>query len=251
MSRRWLLIGLSLAIPIALIGAVTAISFAFRTTTADAATVSDRVSRIVVDGDGDVDLSAVAGRENVSLQWKSHYFIDSPEITWRLEGETLTVRNDCGAAGWLTNCVTDFTIEVPAGLPVTLDTSSGDVAVEGPTGRLSLHTDSGDVTARGSSASTDAASDSGNVSIASSSSEVSASSDSGDVDVTISGEPPDRVEATTDSGDVDVTVPYAAYSVETETDSGDEQVDGIVQDDRASRMIIASTDSGDVTVVGR
>jgi hypothetical protein len=62
---------------------------------------------------------------------------------------------------------------------------------------------------------------------------------------------PRRLVADTDSGSVHVRVPAGEYAVDTETDSGDVDIDrSIYRNDRAARSIEARTDSGDVTLDG-
>jgi DUF4097 and DUF4098 domain-containing protein YvlB len=74
-----------------------------------------------------------------------------------------------------------------------------------------------------------------------------ANSDSGNVKVTASGTT-SRVVALTDPGNVKVAVPHGDYAVETHTDSGDTNIDGISRNDHAPKSIEAKTDSGDITL---
>ena len=59
---------------------------------------------------------------------------------------------------------------------------------------------------------------------------------------------PGLIEAKSDAGDVSITVPPGSYAVETDTDAGDEDVSGIVNDPSAANRIDARTDAGDVTI---
>jgi hypothetical protein len=247
-SRRWLIAGLIVAIPIVAWGVLTAASFAFRTTVEDTASIAQPVDEIVVDGSGDVKVVADETAEHVTVDWRSRYFVDRPEVTWRTDGDTLILDSDCGTFGVITNCTTHFTLRVPTGIALDVDTSSGDVEVEGETGVLTLATSSGDVVARAAAPAIALDTSSGDVVVDGSATDVTASTSSGDVEITIAGEPPDAVRAETSSGDVLVEVPYAAYAVETDTDSGDDDVEGIRQDGAASRTIVARTSSGDVKV---
>jgi hypothetical protein len=54
--------------------------------------------------------------------------------------------------------------------------------------------------------------------------------------------------AVTDSGNVRVAVPRGDYAVDTHTDSGDTNVDGIMRNDHARKSIEAKTDSGNITL---
>lgn len=251
MSKRWIIAGLVVAVPLALIATFTVFTWAFRSSAAGAAVIPDPPRAVVVDGNGDVTVEAVAGLETVSLAWDSRYFADRPKVSWRRDGDTLVVSDDCGRLDWLLNCRTDIRIEVPVGYDLDVETSAGNVHVEGPLAAVKADTSSGDVVVVGSTASVDASTSSGNVTVDSGATRIRAKTSSGDVSVTASGLPPERIEATTSSGNVRVRVPYAAYDVDIDSDSGDEEVDGIIQDGRAERVIVAMTSSGDVSVGGR
>jgi len=71
---------------------------------------------------------------------------------------------------------------------------------------------------------------------------------SGDVDLNFLNAP-DTAEAETASGDVRIAVPPGpeAYRVEIETDSGDPEF-GVNPDPASSRLLRATTNSGDATV---
>lgn len=248
MSKRWLIGGLVVAIPLVAWGVLMAASWAFRTTVEDSASIAQPVNEIVVGGDGNVKIVADDAAEMVTVDWRSRYFADRPEVAWHFDGDTLILDSDCGTFGVITNCTTHFTLRVPTGVALAVDTSSGDVEVEGETGALTLATSSGDVVARAAAPAIALDTSSGDVVVEGSADDVTASTSSGDVEISIAGEPPTSVRAETSSGDVLVEVPYADYDVETETDSGDDDVEGIRQDGAAPRTILARTSSGDVTV---
>lgn len=248
MSRRWLIAGLAVALPLVAWGVLMAASFAFRTTVEDGVSIAERVERVVVDGDGDVKIVADAAADSVTVDWRSRYFVDRPDVTWQVDRSTLNLESSCGTFSVITNCTTRFTLRVPAGVALAVQASSGDVEVEGPTGALTLATRSGDVVARAAAPAIVLDTRSGDVVVEGSATDVAASTRSGDVEITIAGEPPAGVRAETESGDVLVEVPYAAYDVETDTRSGDDNVTGIREDSAAPRTILARTSSGDVTV---
>ena len=52
-------------------------------------------------------------------------------------------------------------------------------------------------------------------------------------------------------GDVELVLPDAAYATDTDTDVGEIDVQGVVQDDRAPRSVTAKTDVGDIAIAGR
>jgi hypothetical protein len=247
-SRRWLIAGLVVAIPLVAWGVLSVASFALRTTVEDSASIAEPVTEIVVGGDGNVKVVADDAADRISIDWRSRYFVDRPEVAWQIDGGTLILTSDCGTFGVITNCTTQFTLRVPAGIALAVETSSGDVEVEGQTGALTLVSSSGDVVARAAAPAIALDTSSGDVVVEGSATDVTASTSSGDVEIAIAGAPPASVRAETSSGDVLVEVPYAAYDVETDTDSGDDNVEDIRQDGSAPRTIVARTSSGDVTV---
>jgi len=114
-----------------------------------------------------------------------------------------------------------LTIEVPAGFPVSLRSSSGDQATEGLKGSQSLSASSGDVTVVRSGGRVDVHTVSG--------------------DVVIDGAAA-SVRIATTSGDVDV--PSASDSLDVETTSGDIAID------KAPGGVVVHSTSGEVRVLG-
>ena len=72
----------------------------------------------------------------------------------------------------------------------------------------------------------------------------------GDIRLDLTGDVT-HVEAQSDVGDIEIGVPNAAYAIDTSTGVGDDDVQDVVQNDDASRTIVAGTDVGDVNVHGR
>jgi Putative adhesin len=176
-------------------------------------TVGGHVERLVVEAEaGDVEVVSSADGA-VRIRATRHYLFDRPAVNSQLTDGTLTIEPSCG--GWWRGggCAVDLRIEVPAGTAIDVNGSAGDVDVRGLDG-------TGDVVA---------------------------DSDAGDVTVDLTGVPT-RVRATTDAGDVTVRVPPGAYEVQADTDAGEARVDGLIQDDRAPRVIEADSAAGDVRV---
>jgi hypothetical protein len=79
---------------------------------------------------------------------------------------------------------------------------------------------------------------------------VRADTQAGVIDLDFTTEPV-SVIATSRAGDVHVTVPRGAeYRVDTSARAGNDRVQGVVRNDRSTRTIRASTDAGDVDVLG-
>jgi hypothetical protein len=161
--------------------------------------------------DGDITItSGPPGRVEVSRQlaWAGA----KPVIDEQWNGHALTVDQNC-PTGFAEICSVDYTIAVPPGVA------------------LNLETDSGDIAARRSSAP-----------------QVQASSDSGDVMLSFAAAPA-SVYASSDSGNVTIRVPRGdSYAVHPRADTGSSYV-GFGQNPASSRSITAISDAGNITVV--
>ena len=184
----------------------------------------------------------------------------------RLQDGVLRLNGHCSAnVLLLSQCSTSFRVELPAGTRVTVRTGSGDVLAQGLRAPAELHSGSGDVEARDLSGGLVAGTRSGDVVVQGLSGQLSAETGSGDVVAgglsvagvrasTRSGDVrlvltavPDRVSASSGSGDLWLSVPDAVYRVDAPSQSGDVRT-AVRQDPDASRVIAASTRSGDVHV---
>lgn len=154
-----------------------------------------------------------------------------PSVTEHWNGRALDVAAQCPASGFGESCSVDYTITVPPGVSVTAVTDGGTIRADGMDGSLSLTTLSGDVFVTGAR-----------------STEVFASSDAGNVRLGFTAAP-DSIQATTAAGDVRIEVPPGdSYAVHPTADSGNLRVE--VSDDPSSRRsIVATSDSGNLTVV--
>jgi DUF4097 and DUF4098 domain-containing protein YvlB len=185
------------------------------------------------------------------------YWVVKTGDAYHVEGDTLVLDGDCG---W--QCTADFVVTVPRGTRIEGESASGDILVEN-VGDVDLKVASGNVTAHGARAVTvDAASSdvvvdgaTGAIDLESRSGDVKAGaltggpvtgkSSSGDVVVDL--DQPASVTASSRSGDVSVHVPDGAYTVRTDTRTGDERVH-VTSDPNATDTIDASSASGDVEV---
>jgi DUF4097 and DUF4098 domain-containing protein YvlB len=227
------------------------------------------VSEVQVFGaSGDVTLVPTSGRR-VVVDGHAQGTLWLPEMQTRIDGGRVTVRGACHVAVF-GRCSASFVIGVPAGTPVTVRTSSGDVRASGLTGPVSLKVSSGDVTldelsggttVRVSSGDIAARALSGRAVLETSSGDVtaaeltaavvSARATSGDVLLDLA-EAPQRVNAAASSGDVTIAVPRGSesYDAEASASSGDHDV--LVNDSsRSTRSLTAITSSGDATIAYR
>jgi hypothetical protein len=110
------------------------------------------------------------------------------------------------------DCSTSFRVELPAGIALRASSDAGDVTgQELDVPELRLRSDAGNLTAELVRA-------------------------------------PSLIDAQSDAGNVSITVPPGRYAVKTDTDAGDEDVSGIINDPSAANRIDARTDAGDVTI---
>ena len=243
---------LAVAVIVVVAGALAVVNLALDRTEVRTYAVSEPVRQIVVKADsGDVRLIRAAGK-NVDVRETRHFIFKRPKLDRDLAGGVLTLDSHCD--GLALNCSADLRVTVPAGVEVTVDADSGNVeADEIAVSDAHLKSDSGNVRAElsGSQGLVWAHTDSGNVDVVASARAIDGQSDSGNVKVE-SVATPRRVVAHTDSGNVEVAVPRGEYAVDTDTDSGNVDLDQrISRNDRAPRSIDAKTDSGNVNVRAR
>ena len=160
--------------------------------------------------DGSVTIkSGPAGRVTVvrQLAWSGA----KPVFSERWQGRTFLVGQDC-PTGFDVSCTVDYTIAVPPGVA------------------LNLQTDSGNITTVGSD-----------------SPQTQASSDSGDIQLGFAAAP-DSVYASSDSGNVTVGVPPGGgYAVHQQTQDGDSDI-AVMNSPTDPRSITAISDDGNISV---
>jgi hypothetical protein len=208
------------------------------------------VGRVELDlAAGHVALSAGEAGQ-VSVQRRLHWRADKPTIREEWHGDTLRLTALCPDED---DCSADYTVRVPAGVPVQAVTGAGDVAVRDLTGEVRVDTEAGKVTVDNAT---------GKVWVRSTAGDITATGLRGDADVeTESGHlelryvaVPASVRGSTGAGNVWVSVPPGigaatedGYRVAAETADGKRDV--TVREDSASSHVIAvDTASGDVTI---
>jgi hypothetical protein len=208
-------------------GGLRVVNYALDDTKVNTYAISGTVHELVVkSGSGNVDL--VPAGTGVEVRETQHFVSRKPTLDRTLSGGVLTIDSHCSTV--LLRCLADLRVTVPAGVKVTVDADSGDIAADGIDVREAhVKSDSGDI----------------ELALAGRQTVVWAHTDSGNVDTTVAAR---TVDAQTDSGDVEVTVPSGDYAVDAATDSGDVKLDGIARNDHAPKSIKARTDSGNVTL---
>ena len=181
-------------------------------------------------GAGDIEVrgGGEAGTVRVDrhLSWGPGSSEPTPREEW--VGSTLDVDAEChGFVAW---CSVDYVVTVPDAADVTVDTGSGDVALSGSLGGITLKTGSGDIETANLKAE-----------------QLTAEAGSGDIDVELATAA-SPVSLRTGPGEVSVRLPQdTVYAVDTVTGSGDTEVSVPTNPDGTSTLRIR-TGSGDITV---
>ncbi|MEU1389169.1 MULTISPECIES: DUF4097 family beta strand repeat-containing protein [unclassified Nonomuraea] len=157
------------------------------------------------------------------LYWSN----DKPQAAHKVEGGTLSVYYDCEKS-WGT-CGVEYQVEIPKGLPVNLDTGSGDLTLRSLTGPLDLEAGSGDIKGEGLGGK-----------------KLLVKGGSSQVTLKYAAAP-ESVELSVGSGDVALTVPDETFDVKVGTTSGDADI-SVRKDSSSPRKMSLTTGSGDVTV---
>ncbi|HEX4814012.1 MAG TPA: DUF4097 family beta strand repeat-containing protein [Nonomuraea sp.] len=190
--------------------------------------VTDKVTRLRLDAqEGDAVIIEGAGaavRVVETHRWSGG---DQPKARHRVEGGVLLVDHDC--SGW-SSCSVDYKIEIPKGLPLDLDSGSGNLTLRGLTGDLRIHVGSGDVDASGLSVKN-----------------VVAEAGSGNIDLRYAAAP-GNAKIEVGSGDIVLNVPDGAYAVSTDTGSGAADVK-VKKDAAAPNKLSLASGSGDISVL--
>jgi hypothetical protein len=190
------------------------------------ASFEEGVESVSVDvGSGDLTLR---GSDVVGVTVTARIEGDANHLGHALDDGHLALFDECNDD----LCSVDIDATLPAGVPIELHTSSGDIHIDGMLGTLSLHTGSGDIEGFHLSGA-----------------DLVAVTGSGDVALDVIA-PTERIELRTGSGDIHLDVPSGAYSLRVDTGSGDTSIRDITDDPDAPRTLDVTTGSGDVTIRG-
>lgn len=171
-----------------------------------------------------------------------------PRFSERMEGSTLVISAECPAFS-TANCSVHYDLNVPRGITLDLNSSTGDLRVSGVDGAITADASAGGIRIEGSAGVVDAHSSAGEVKVLDSRSRiVKAASSAGGVEVTFT-EPPSDVIAKSSAGGVDVRLPRGEtlYSVTADSSAGGVRVD-VRTDPQSPNRIVADSSAGGVTV---
>lgn len=182
----------------------------------------------------------------------------SPEVTWKMSGDRLTLRMKCG--GVISACSAKHRLVVPRDVAVTVLNDDGKVTATGFREPLKVRTSDGSVTVRDVRGPLDLRSADGSVrALGITSKRVSAVSQDGSVRLELASAP-DRVQARSQDGSVTVALPVRdggagrgdagdAYRVDTHTVDGGTDVT-VPRDRRSPHHISVRSVDGRLTVRG-
>jgi hypothetical protein len=204
------------------------------------------VLEVFVDG-GEV---RIVGRDTdrIRLTGEINHGLVQTEHRERVDRGRVEISADCPLL-LSSFCDVDYTIEVPHDMDVVVRNRDGVARLTSLDGTVVASTDNGRVDVDDVTGPLELSSENGSVrgaSIASAS--VTATTENGSVHLTFR-EPPDTVVARSENGSVEIVVPDddTLYRVQTDTDHG--SADSAVRTDPTSeRVIVATTENGNVTV---
>ncbi|MQS17769.1 DUF4097 family beta strand repeat protein [Streptomyces kaniharaensis] len=211
-----------------------------RTEFSDDATVTEKVTAVRLDTSaGSVTVHGKAGATQIAVHRTIGYEHDRPGATTRLENGVL-VLGGCGD-----DCSASYTVEIPAGLPITGETSAGEISLS-QVGEVSVRTSSGSITLDGVAGPVDVHTSNGAIEgTGLQGDRIRAQTSNGRIRLT-PGKAQD-VTAKTSNGAITLTVPAAAYHVITSNSSGDIHV-GVPDDPAGRYRLDLGTSNGGITV---
>jgi len=211
------------------------------------------VHRLVVDNSvGDVHLVRARAGAPVSVTAHVTEGLGNPRRTAQRSADgTLRLSASCANVFVGPSCDVGYTVAVPTGVRVGIESSGGDITVRDYVGRtpLSLSSSAGDINASGitvpslqlDSSAGDVRADAIRAPV------VHGESSAGDVVLRLSAAPR-TLTAESSAGDVRLTVPDQVYRVKASSSAGSVTDGDIRQSPRAPHSIEASSSAGDVTI---
>ncbi|MFE1951921.1 DUF4097 domain-containing protein [Streptomyces sp. NPDC059524] len=176
----------------------------------------------------------------MSLRREIEYRDDKPrDATHRIENGVL-ILGGCGS-----RCSVDYTVDVPAGIPVTGELSSGAVHLN-KVGAVNVTTSSGRIELHGVSGAVEVRTSNGRITGDDiKGTRVQAQTSNGAIKLDLAT--PLDVQAQTSNGDITLTLPKAGYQVTADTDNGDRTI-GVSDDPSGKYRLGLRSSNGDITV---
>ncbi|GAA3437528.1 DUF4097 family beta strand repeat-containing protein [Kutzneria kofuensis] len=208
----------------------------------DTKTLDQKVTAIKLDGrSGSLRVQGQAGLSKVTVERTIKYHDGSPnQDTYRVDGDVLVLTGQCGS-----NCDVSYEVTVPAGLPVSGQTSTGHIDLRN-VGAVDVTTSTGGVDLTDVAGAVKAETTNGEITgTGLHAGGVQAHTTNGSIDLTLL-EPAD-VTARTSNGQIKLAVPTGSYRLSTGTHNGHRKI-GIADDPNGKNRLDLNTDNGSIEV---
>lgn len=201
------------------------------TQVADSYQISQTITQVVIQNpSGDVEVTGTSAGSGVEVTESQKYRDSAPSTSHTVHGGVLTLTYSCAS---LASCSVDYSVRMPSGVAVQVDSSAGNITLSGLSGDIQLQDSAGDIQASGLASRQARFDDS-----------------AGNITASFSTAP-GSVYAQDEAGNVRLTVPGAAsqqYAVTASSDAGNTDID-VPQAAGASDVIQAHSDAGSVSVL--
>ena len=222
--------------------ALGACGFGPRSSATDTSTEDAGITAVRIDLEaGSVTLRGSDPATGLSIERTVDFVGEYPaHDTHRVEDGVLVLAG-CGR-----RCSASYTVDLPAGLPGTGESSHGSIDLD-RTGAVDVRTSNGSVTLAGIDAKVLARTSNGKITGTGlgGAEGVDVETSNGSIELTLST--PQDVSATTDNGTVHLTVPEGSYRVSATTDLGGTDV-SVPDDPDGEHHLVAGSSNGRVTV---
>ncbi|MFJ4692048.1 DUF4097 family beta strand repeat-containing protein [Streptomyces sp. NPDC088766] len=191
-------------------------------------------------GSGGVTVNGTKDTGKLTLRREIEYRGDKPHgATHRIENGVL-ILGGCG-----NRCSVSYTVDVPAGVQVSGEVSSGRIHLT-KVGAVKVTTSSGRIEMNGVSGAVEVKTSNGRITGEGIKGErIQAQTSNGAIDLTPAT--PLDVQAKTANGDITLTLPKADYQVTADTNNGDKTI-GIPDDPSGTYRLVLQSSNGDITV---
>ncbi|MFC7013905.1 DUF4097 family beta strand repeat-containing protein [Streptomyces viridiviolaceus] len=177
---------------------------------------------------GNVEVVA-ASSSGVSVTERVEYADEKPRTEHSVRKGELSLSATGCARSDASEYSVDYTVAVPRGAIVSVETGGGDISVRGLSGVMEADTGGGNVRIRQSAMK-----------------KLSAHTGGGNLDTSFTAAP-GQVEAESEGGNITVRLPEGTYAVDARTDGGDREV-GIASDPSSAHKVKAYSGGGNITV---
>jgi Putative adhesin len=210
-----------------------------RASAEDDTVLTERITSVRLDsGAGGLRLRGKTEATKVSLHRSVRYQDKQPGATHHVANGVLTL-GGCGQS-----CSVDYTIDLPAGIPVSGETSDGSISLSG-VGDVKVSTSNGTIDLDGVTGVVDVETSNGGIKGRGLKGDhIRALSSNGAIE--LSPATPQDITAETSNGRITVTVPPGKYQVSAETSLGGKDIS--VPNDPAGHRLDLTTDNGSITV---